>query len=337
MGKHIHFDVIIGNPPYQKNDGGGKGTSATPLYNEFVNIAKKLNPSFITMIIPARWYTGGRGLKTFREDMLNDTRMVEIHDFPDSNDCFPDVVIKGGVCYFLWAKNYHGDCKVVTRKKNKIISKKKRPLCISGLDLFIRRNECVPIVEKVRYFKEPTFDKLVSVNDPFGLDTRLENSYKRNVIKSYKTPFNGCVLLYYHGWRHSGPLYINKNVIRRNLNLVNSKKILIPKAWGSGNSNIDKLKPFVVGPNSCNTETYLVILGNFSDNQLSNIILYTETKFFHHLVLIMKTTQNAMRKVYSLVPIQDFTEVWDDNRLYEKYNLTNQEISFIEKNTLRAV
>ena len=214
---------------------------------------------------------------------------------------------------------------------------KKRPLCISGLNFFIRRNECVPIVEKVRYFKEPTFDKLVSVNDPFGLDTRLENSYKRNVIKSYKTPFNGCVLLYYHGWRHSGPLYINKNVIRRNLNLVSSKKILIPKAWGSGNSNTDKLKPFVVGPNSCNTETYLVILGNFSDNQLSNIILYTETKFFHHLVLIMKTTQNAMRKVYSLVPIQDFTEVWDDNRLYEKYNLTNQEISFIEKNTLRAV
>ena len=101
--------------------------------------------------------------------------------------------------------------------------------------------------------------------------------------------------------------------------------------------NTDKLKPFIVGPNSCNTETYLMILGNFSDNQLNNIILYTETKFFHHLVLIMKTTQNAMRKVYSLVPIQDFSEVWDDNRLYEKYNLTNQEISFIEKNTLRAV
>ena len=106
---------------------------------------------------------------------------------------------------------------------------------------------------------------------------------------------------------------------------------------GGGNSNTDKLKPFIVGPNSCNTETYLVIFGNYSDKQFSNIILYTETKFFHHLVLIMKTTQNAMRKVYSLVPIQDFNEVWDDDRLYEKYNLTKQEISFIEKNTLCAV
>jgi len=333
----MHFDVIIGNPPYQKNDGGGKGTSAIPLYNEFVKIAKKLNPSFITMIIPARWFTGGRGLQTFRDDMLNDMRIVEIHDFPDSKDCFPDVVIKGGVCYFLWAKDYRGECKVVTRRKNTIISKKKRPLRINGLNLFIRRNECVPIVEKVRYFKEPTFDKLISANDPFGLDTRLENSYRRNVIKTYKTPFNGCVLLYYHGWKHNGLLYVNKKVIRRNLNLLNSKKILIPKAWGGGNLNTDKLKPFIVGPNSCNTETYLVISGNYSDQQFRNIILYTETKFFHHLVLIMKTTQNAMRKVYSLVPIQDFNEVWHDDRLYEKYNLTKQEISFIEKNTLCTV
>ena len=156
------------------------------------------------------------------------------------------------------------------------------------------------------------------------------------MIKTYKTPFNGCALLYYHGWKHNGPLYVNKKVIRRNLRLLNSTKILIPKAWGAGNSNTDKLKPFIVGPNSCNTETYLVIFGNYSDKQFSNIILYTETKFFHHLVLIMKTTQNAMRKVYSLVPIQDFNEVWDDDRLYEKYNLTKREISFIEKNTLCA-
>ena len=157
------------------------------------------------------------------------------------------------------------------------------------------------------------------------------------MVKTYKTPFNGCVLLYYHGWKNGGPLYINKNVIRRNLNLLNSKKILIPKAWGGGNANTDKLKPFIVGPNSCSTETYLVISGNYSDKQFSNIILYAETKFFHHMVLIMKTTQNAMRKVYSLVPIQDFNEVWDDDRLYEKYNLTKQEISFIEKNTLCVV
>ena len=120
--ERMHFDVIIGNPPYQKNDGGGKGTSSTPLYNKFVKLAKKLNPSFIAMIIPARWFTGGRGLKTFREDMLNDTRMVEIHDFPNSNDCFQDVVIKGGVCCFLWARDHRGDCKVLTRKRNKIIT-----------------------------------------------------------------------------------------------------------------------------------------------------------------------------------------------------------------------
>ena len=141
----MHFDVIIGNPPYQKNDGGGKGTSAIPLYNEFVKIAKKLNPSFITMIIPARWFTGGRGLKMFREDMLNDMRIVEIHDFPDSNDCFPDVVIKGGVCFFLWAKDYRGECKVVTRRKNKIITRKNHSMMAP-----LRSRRSIKIIRKLQ-------------------------------------------------------------------------------------------------------------------------------------------------------------------------------------------
>jgi site-specific DNA-methyltransferase (adenine-specific) len=196
---HMKFDVIIGNPPYQLNDGGGTGSSAMPIYHMFVNQAQKLNPRYLTMIIPSRWFTGGRGLEDFRGSMLTDKRIRILHDFLNASDCFPGVDIKGGVCYFLWDRDNEGPCKVVTHREGKISSIMERPLLEERLNVFVRNNEAITILGKVQEFKEESFSDIISANDPFGFDVRIENSYKR-VKPEYKLmTFKNSSLFYYNG------------------------------------------------------------------------------------------------------------------------------------------
>ncbi len=317
------------------NDGGGVGSSAVPIYDKFVRIAKRLKPRYLTMIIPARWYTGGRDLDAFRESMLTDNSVKELYDFTNSSDCFSGVEIKGGVCYFLWERGYQGVCKVTSKSNMKKTSTVFRPLLEDGMSDFIRRNESVSIIKKVKKFNEETFDKIVSANDPFGFDVRIKGGYER--IKPTfshredltKIPF------YYQGWRKDGLGFIDRGLIKKNLSIVSKSKILIPKAWGTGELGSDKLHPILVEGNSCSTETYLIITSDYSKTELSNICFYINTKFFHFLTLTLKNTQNAMKKVYSLVPLQDFTRKWDDKDLYKKYSLSSDEIDFVESNVLQ--
>ncbi len=326
----MKFDVIIGNPPYQLSDGGGTGSSAIPIYHKFVQQAKKLNPRFLTMIIPSRWFTGGRGLDEFRDEMLHDDCIRVIHDFINAGDCFPGVEIKGGVCYFLWDRDNRGYCKVYTHEADKTVSVAERPLLEEGMETFIRYNQAIAILHKVRGFGEESFANLVSANDPFGFDVRAENSYRRVKPKFRKEPFPNSVEFYYHGWRKEGIGYIDRNSIRRNIEWVDKYKVYVPKAWGVGNMSQDWLKPFLGSPNSCCTETYLVI-GPFESQQIAkNVISYTQTKFFHFMLSMLKITQNTMKKAYSFVPIQDFSKPWTDEELYQKYGLTAEEIAFIE-------
>jgi len=328
---NMKFDVIIGNPPYQLNDGGGVGSSAVPIYDKFVNQAKKLNPNYLVMIIPSRWFTGGRGLDLFRKEMLNDRRIKQIHDFKDAKECFPGNPPKGGVCYFLWDKNYNGDCEIYSHSKGEIVSESKRPLLDKISKIFIRENEAISILNKVRALNESSFSDLVSSNDPFGFDTRVSDSYTR-IKPEYKLKtFEHSVKFYYQGWKNSGVGYIKKNKIRKNINWINKYKILIPKAWGIGNYKNDWLKPLTVGLNSCCTETYLVV-GPFDKKDTTfNVESYMQTKFFHYMTSIIKITQNTMQKAYSLVPTQDFTKKWNDEELYKKYNLSKKEILLIEE------
>ncbi len=329
---NMKFDVIIGNPPYQLNDGGGTGSSAIPIYNKFIQQAKKLNPRFLSMIIPARWFTGGRGVDEFRTEMLNDKRIKIIHDFPNASDCFPGVEIKGGVCYFLWDKDYAGNCQINTHKGDVIISTDERPLLEKGADTLIRYNEAISILRKVQKLKENSFSKVISANDPFGFDVRVENSYKRVKPKFKKTPFENSVKFYYNGWQREGIGFIDKNSVNKNIEWINDYKILITKAYGAGETYPHQIlnTPLLVEPNSCCTETYLVI-GPFSTKKRAeNVMSYIETKFFRFLVLLIKNTQNAMKKVYSFVPIQNFDESWSDEKLYKKYGLTDEEIAFID-------
>lgn len=327
---NMKFDVIVGNPPYQLNDGGGTGSSAMPIYDKFVEQAKKLNPRYLTMIIPARWFSGGRGLDSFRDGMLKDKSIRVLHDFINVGDCFPGVEIKGGVCYFLWDKNYKGDCKIYTHYGNNNISESFRPLLEKNVDTFIRHNEAISILKKIQQFNEETFSKIVSPNDVFGFDVRVENSYKRINPNFMLEPFETSVKFYYNGWKKDGIGYIDKNTIKKNSCYVDKHKVFIPKAWGTGNMSTDRLNPFVGEPNSCCTETYLLI-GPLPDEKISkNVISYIQTSFFHFMVSFIKITQNSMQKVYSLVPIQDFSESWTDEKLYKKYGLTHEEIDFIE-------
>lgn len=327
---NMKFDVIIGNPPYQLNDGGGTGSSAIPVYQKFVEQAKKLNPTYLSMIIPSRWFTGGRALDSFRDEMLRDNRISVIHDFLNASDCFPGVEIKGGVCYFLWDRTQTiSTCRVYTHDNNKI-TESNRPLLEPSAETFIRHNDSISILQKVQKKNESLFSELVSANDPFGFDTRVEGGYKRVEVKYKKEPFQGSVAFYYNGWRKNGLGYVNKEDIKKNQSSLKGFKVLIPKAWGVGNANKDWLEPFIVGPDTCCTETYLAIGPFKTKKEAENVVSYTQTKFFHLLVSMIKITQNSMKKVYSFVPVQDFSEPWNDEKLFKKYKLTKDEIAFID-------
>lgn len=328
----MKFDVIVGNPPYQMGD-GGHAASAIPIYHKFVQQAKKLNPRYLTMIIPSRWFTGGRGLDSFRDEMLNDKRIRIIHDFLDAGDCFPGVEIKGGVNYFLWARDEQGDCKIYTHEGNAIVSEAERPLLEDGADTFVRYNEAISLLHKVRKLKEDGFTSIVSANDPFGFDVREENSYKR-IKPTFRTkPFADGIKFYYYGWQKKGVGYVDTKYVRKNLDYVNKWKVYISSAYGAGESFPHQIlnKPLIGEPKSCCSETYLSIGPLKSKKEAENVSSYIQTKFFRFLVLIKKNTQHAMKPVYSLVPMQDFSESWTDEKLYKKYKLTKAEIEFIEK------
>ena len=265
--------------------------------------------------------------------MLQDDRISVIHDYLNASDCFPGVEIKGGVCYFLWEKDSNGDCSINTHVGSEITSEATRPLLETGVETFIRYNEAISILRKVRGFKEKSFSRIISSNDPFGFDIREKNSYKRIKPNFKLKKFKGAIDFYYNGWQSKGKGFIAKEEIRKNNNWINDHKILFPKAWGTGNSQTDWLSPFIVEPESCCTETYLVI-GPMKDiKKANNIKDYMQTNFFHFLVSLIKNTQNAMKKVYDFVPIQDFNKKWSDEELYQKYNISNEEIEFIESMT----
>ena len=311
----VKFDVIIGNPPYQLSD-GGNGASAKPIYHLFVEQAKKLKPRYLSMIIPARWYAGGKGLDNFRTSMLNDNSLRIIHDFVDASDCFSGVEIKGGVCYFLWNKDDKGLCEIIRHEDGEIVSKATRKLLEKNSELFIRYSESIPILHKVQAQTNTYFSDIVSSRKPFGLATNFEGFQSQGKIKIYANKKNGFLRDEQH--------------VPQNRAWINKWKLFIPKAIGSGNMREDWIKPIVGEPNSICTETYIVV-GPFDDKTtVNNVLSYTQTKFFHFMMGMAKITQDATSKVYQFVPMQDFSKTWTDKELYAKYNLTQEEVDFIE-------
>ncbi len=315
FGGIMQFDVIIGNPPYQLNDGGGMGTSAIPIYQLFVQQAKKLEPKLLSMVTPSRWFSGGKGLDDFRDEMLKDRRLIKIVDFFDSEECFPGVDISGGVSYFLWSNTSSSDCEVVSVQGGQM-SKMTRPLLEAGADSFIRFNEAISIFRKTR---GESFERIVSPRKPFGIRAEVEIKEKvfSSSIKCYSYPKSG---------------YIKQSEVLKNTEWLSKHKVFISKAYGERGSFPYLVigKPFLGEKSSVCSETYLVVGPFDSKAEAQSAMSYLTTRFVRFLVLLRKNTQNAAKGVYSFVPIQDFSQHWTDEKLYKKYGLTKEEIAFIE-------
>ena len=317
---NMKFDVIIGNPPYQMSD-GGNGASAKPLYHYFVEQAKKLNPNYLIMIIPARWYSGGKGLDDFRKQMLNDKHISKLIDYNNSSDCFPGVNIAGGVCYFLWEKSHNGNCQIINIRGNVETSRMIRSL--NEYPMFVRDNLSVKIIQKVLNISSKTMDEIVKSRNSFSLPSNYKGSETKSV---------GLISML----SSSGIHYIPRTVIVDRDKILDKYKVVITYAMSGGNKPssegdyqiVSSLK--VLNPSEVCTETFL-ILGTFdNENESNNMVSYVKTKFFRFLLLQTLTSIHITKNSFCFVPIQNFTEDWMDVKLYTRYGLTQEEIDFIE-------
>jgi site-specific DNA-methyltransferase (adenine-specific) len=333
FGGNMQFDVIIGNPPYQLND-GGFGKSAAPIYQLFVEQAKKLEPRYLSLVIPSRWFAGGKGLDEFREAMLADERIRSIDDYLSAADVFPGVGLKGGVCHFLWERDNPGPCRVSTHFKDWPESTTTRPLLEDGADIFIRFNEGLSILKKVTAVESgksgsvllpsnKRFDGLVSSLRPFGFRTFFKGNTKKSM---------DAILVYQNG----GTGYVARGEVTTGSELIDKWKVYIGRAApGTGNRDTYPHRiistPFIGEPGSISTETYLCIGPLESKGEAESVLSYLACRLTRLLILLHKPSQDTTRKVYTFVPTQDWTKQWADADLYAKYSLSAEEIAFIEK------
>lgn len=333
FGDDMQFDVIIGNPPYQLDD-SGFGTSAAPIYDKFVDQAKQLDPRLLAMIIPARWFAGGKGLDEFRESMLTDDRIRSIDDYLSAADVFPGVGLKGGVCYFLWDRDHPGTCRVTTHFKDWPISAADRPLLEEGVDVFVRFNAGLSILKKVVAAEtgqtkslalpdEKRFEQLVSSRKPFGLET---------TFKGNPTQKAGDLLVYQNG----GTGYTSRGAIKAGAHLIDKWKIFTGRAApGTGNRDTYPHRiistPFLGEPGTISSETYLAIGPFDSKDAAQSAMSYLSCRLPRLLILLHKPSQDTTRKVYTFVPTQTWDRIWTDDDLYTKYGINDDEIAFIEQ------
>jgi len=314
---NMKFDVIVGNPPYQLSD-GGFGRSASPIYHKFVQQAKKLNPRYLTMIIPARWFGGGKGLNDFRAEMLNDDRIRKIVDYEDATEVFPGVDIAGGICYFLWERDSRGHCTVTNmHNDNKFTST--RPL--NEFFIFIRHSNAVSIIHKVMAKKESSMSQQVSSSKPFGLRTYARPQKKGDIKLRWQ--------------KGEGPY--NRDDITVGIEMIDKWKVITSYVGydHAGNPGKDgKRRVFskidILPPGTICTETYLVIGLYETKKEAENLVTYMKTRFFRFLVSQFMYSHHITKDAYSLVPILDMSKTWTDEDLCKKYGLKKDEIVFIE-------
>lgn len=319
FGGDMQFDVIIGNPPYQLDD-GGYGTSAAPIYQLFVEKALELDPRYAVFVTPSRWMAGGKGLDKYRERMLSDKRMRSIVDYPKLYEGFPGVKIRGGISYFLWDREHNGPCTVQTIWDGQPTG----PAVARHLDVYdilVRRNEAVPILQKVRAKNEPTLDQRVSSRKPFGLATNFKGKPSKNGLKKPVQLFENQRT----GWVERKDIIVNPE-------WIDEWKVLMTAVQGTSAAIETKYlsKPIIAEPGTACTETYLVA-GHFQkESEAISYANYLRSRFVRFLVSLRKATQHATRDVYSFVPDLPLDREWTDVKLYKRYGLTKDEIVFIE-------
>jgi hypothetical protein len=319
FGDDMQFDVIIGNPPYQLDD-GGYGKSAAPIYQLFVEKALDLDPKFAVFVTPSRWMAGGKGLDKYRERMLSDKHMRIIVDYPKLYEGFPGVKIRGGISYFLWDRHHNGPCEIQTMWDGKPTGP---PVArhLDDYDILVRRNEAVPILEKVRAKGEPTLNARISSRKPFGLATNF---------KGKPSPTNLRVPIRLFENQRTG--WIDRDKIIINSEWIDQWKVLMTSVQGTSAAIETKFlsKPIIAEPGTACTETYLVA-GHFANElEAKHYAQYLRTRFVRFLVSLRKSTQHATRSIYGFVPDLPLSEEWTDAKLYKRYGLTSEEIAFIE-------
>lgn len=313
----MKFDVIIGNPPYQLSD-GGNGASAKPLYHMFVEQSRKLRPRYMVMIIPARWYSGGKGLDGFRSEMLNDNRIRRLVDYTNSADCFPGVDIAGGVCYFLWDRDHSGNCTYTNYFNGKESTTER---LLSQYITFIRYPIAESIISKIQKIKEATMDSIVTTRKPFGLATNT-------------VPMTSGDLMLRH---NKGLGKYKRSEIKTGIEYIDKWKVMISYLSAEHAGQPDKNGQFkvlstmeILPPGYVCTETYLLAGCFDTENEAQNMLKYLKTKFVRFLVGQVAVSQHITKSCFNYVPIQDFSKSWIDEELFAKYNLTQEEIDFIE-------
>ncbi|MCG3135437.1 MAG: hypothetical protein HMLKMBBP_03088 [Planctomycetes bacterium] len=326
FGGDMQFDVIIGNPPYQLGQSGGEavGGFAMPIYQEFVKAAKSLDPRFLVMVTPSRWFAGGRGLDEYRSEMLADKRMRALVDFPDAAEAFPGTQIKGGVSYFLWDNAWDDACEVTTIEGGQPSSPAMRRF-LGAYDVVVRRNEAVPILEKVlKVNAKDGFGNLaakVSPIQPFSIRTNFRGAEKKTGMKK------PVVLI-----GNNSATYIERAEVPRNDAWIDEWKVLLGRAYGAGDAFPHQIYnyPIIAGPGTACTETYLVI-GRFKkEAEAKRFAGYLRTRFVRFLVSLRKNTQDIYNERFQFVPDLPMDRDWDDAALYNKYSVTKKEIVFIE-------
>lgn len=316
----MHFDVIVGNPPYQMDAADGNRTM--PIYNLFVEEAKKLNPKYILLITPSRWMAGGLGLNEFRATMLADTRIRKLVDFPDPSQVFPGVEIKGGVSYFLWDRDNPGKCESTLRRGTEIVGPTERDLHTH--DVFVRDARALEILQRVLAKSEPSIIEMLAADKEFGMTSNWSE------FRAKARPTD--VSFYYNvkGSRRVGGMVRGR--VPKSAHLIDFWKVLVPKAGSDGGQ---KLPDVVLGtmmiaePPSVCTQTYLFFYCTSRD-QSESIQSYAQTRLFRFLVSLRKFTQDATRSTYTWVPQQEWDRIWTDAELYKQYGITKVEQAYIE-------
>lgn len=320
FGGTMQFDVIIGNPPYQMKGGAG-GSSDSSIYHLFVEQAKNLEPKYLSMVIPSRWLAGGRGLGDFRKEMLSSRKLLRLVDYPVSKEVFPNVEVKGGICYFLWSGAYSGPCEVTGIRGADEISSSRH---LDEFDVFVRDPRAVDILHKVISTSHRGMNSLVSNREPF----RLESNFDGFHIEKQK----GNIALYRIAPGERRVDWLARADINKNLPLIDKWKVLVPKAGSDGGQKIpDSVlgKPWLSPPPSVCTGSFLVIPAE-SEIAARSIQSYYTTKFFRFLVSLRKITQDAFSHMYEWVPQQTWDRTWSDEELYAMYGLTDEQSQYIE-------
>ena len=320
--KEMEFSGIVGNPPYQVMD-GGNNASAMPVYQHFVELAKQVNPTYISMIMPSRWCVSGRGLDDFRTNMLNDSHFSKMYDFKNGGDCFPGIRIGGGVCYILWDKNHNtNEIEITNMPRTPNNPPQFRSTREFGLDFFVRDNMVRSIIFKVSELGEEKMSSLSFTQKPFGFRTNFMDFRESGDVKLYTKKSK------------RGYGFVSREEVTKNAEYIDEWQVVTSRSTSVPEEDngqvLREVQTFISEPGSVVTESYVVVASFDNETQAKNCLAYLKTKFFRLLCQVTIVSPDVSSRTFDLVPIQDFTHSWTDEELYNKYGLDIFEREYIE-------